>query len=48
MIHFGQAQGTPFTIQPLAKIGWQANSPTSKELLQGFYTARPSIRQPKR
>jgi hypothetical protein len=35
LIHFGQAQGTPFTIPPLKDIKWQANSAEAKEILQG-------------
>jgi hypothetical protein len=35
LIHFGQAQGTPFTIPPLTEIGWQANSPAAQEIIQG-------------
>jgi hypothetical protein len=30
--HFGQAQGTPFTIKPLSTINWQANSVEAKEI----------------
>jgi hypothetical protein len=33
--HFGQAHGTPFTIAPLNKIDWAANSPEANEILNG-------------
>jgi hypothetical protein len=35
IIHFGQAQGTPFTIPPLDKLNWQATSIEAEELLAG-------------
>jgi hypothetical protein len=35
LIHFGQAQGTPFTTPPLQDITWQANSMEAKEILHG-------------
>jgi hypothetical protein len=33
--HFGQAQGSPFTVPPLNSINWQANNIPAKELLKG-------------
>jgi hypothetical protein len=33
--HFGQAQGTPFTIPPLNEITWQANRIGAKEIIAG-------------
>jgi exonuclease III len=33
--HFGQAHGTPFTVEPLNKLNWEANSMESKEILEG-------------
>jgi hypothetical protein len=36
--HFGQAQGTPFTEGPLEQcINWQADTPTCKEILNGYH-----------
>lgn len=35
LVHFGQAQGTPFTTPPLDKLTWQANSIEAKEILRG-------------
>jgi hypothetical protein len=36
--HFGQAQGTPFTEIPLSTdINWQADTPSSKDLLNGYH-----------
>jgi hypothetical protein len=37
IIHFGQAQGTPFTIPPLDRISWQANSVEAREISQWFH-----------
>jgi hypothetical protein len=38
--HFGQAQGTPFTISPLKElIDWTASSEASEEILSGQYVA---------
>jgi hypothetical protein len=38
-LHFGQAQGTPFTVPPLSElIDWQASSKTSDLVLEGDYT----------
>jgi hypothetical protein len=31
--HFGQAHGTPFTMQPLTAIDWAASSDHAKEML---------------
>jgi hypothetical protein len=44
--HFGQAQGSPFTIPPLNKLKWQANSIEAKEIIEGsiptsFLTENP-------
>lgn len=37
-LHFGQAQGSPFTISPLREeIDWLATSPAAEEILQGKY-----------
>jgi hypothetical protein len=37
--HFGQAQGTPFAVGPLAElITWQADTDTAELILQGDYT----------
>ena len=37
--HFGQAQGSPFTIPPLHDdINWSASSPAADQLLAGQYT----------
>lgn len=37
-LHFGQAEGTPFTINPLHDdIDWAATSPASEAILQGEY-----------
>jgi hypothetical protein len=36
IIHFGQAQGTLFTIPPLDKLNWQATSIEAEELLAGL------------
>jgi hypothetical protein len=33
--HFGQAHRSPFTIPPLSKLKWQANSIEAKEILSG-------------
>jgi hypothetical protein len=33
--HFGQAHGTPFTVEPLTKINWEADSIEAKEILEG-------------
>jgi hypothetical protein len=33
--HFGQAHGTPFTVEPLNKINWSADSVEAKEVLEG-------------
>jgi hypothetical protein len=37
--HFGQAQGTPFTVAPLAElITWEADTTTAELILKGEYT----------
>ena len=37
-LHFGQAQGTPFTVDPFQReIPWGANSSQSEAILQGVY-----------
>jgi hypothetical protein len=33
--HFGQADGTPFTVPPLNHLTWQADSITAKEIMEG-------------
>jgi hypothetical protein len=33
--HFGQAHGTPFTVPPLDKIQWQADSIEAQEIING-------------
>jgi hypothetical protein len=33
--HFRQAHGTPFTVEPLNKLNWAANSLEAKEVLKG-------------
>lgn len=47
--HFGQAQGTPFTISPLRElIDWTATTPESEAILNGQYvppTSMPSLCQ---
>jgi hypothetical protein len=35
ILHFGQAHGTPFTMEPLNKIDWAGQSPEACEVLQG-------------
>jgi hypothetical protein len=36
--HFGQAQGTPFTISPLSNnVDWAASTPESEAILDGIY-----------
>jgi hypothetical protein len=34
-VHFSQAQGTPFTVEPLNKLDWNACSEESENLLKG-------------
>jgi hypothetical protein len=46
LIHFGQAQGTPFTIPPLTEIGWQANSPAAQEIIQGVIPLELTVDNP--
>jgi hypothetical protein len=46
--HSCQAQGTPFTIPPLDKLNWQADSVQAKEILSGtiplsFLTGSPCV-----
>ena len=42
--HFGQAQGTPFTVDPLCNdIDWTATSSASEEILQGNYSNSDQI-----
>jgi hypothetical protein len=48
LVHFGQAQGTPFTVPPLDRLTWQANSLEANEILQGaipteFLTDNPYV-----
>jgi hypothetical protein len=33
-IHFGQAHGSPFTVQPLDKLDWAASTPESEAIIQ--------------
>jgi hypothetical protein len=38
-LHFGQAQGTPFTVEPLSVMfDWSANTATAEQVLQGNYS----------
>jgi hypothetical protein len=38
-LHFGQAQGTPFTVSPLRElVDWEASTKTSDLILEGDYT----------
>jgi hypothetical protein len=38
-LHFGQAQGTPFTVSPLRElINWEASTKTSDLILEGEYS----------
>ena len=38
-LHFGQAEGTPFTIEPLRQdIDWTASTQAAEQLLHGTYT----------
>ena len=38
--HFGQAQGTPFTVPPLSNdLGFRGDGPASTEILEGCYDA---------
>jgi ribonuclease HI len=38
-LHFGQAQGTPFTIEPLSPgLDWGATSSLAQDILEGQYT----------
>lgn len=37
-LHFGQAEGTPFTMEPLrSQLDWSATSQTAEEILRGEY-----------
>jgi hypothetical protein len=39
-LHFGQAQGTPFTIEPLSVMfNWTANTATAEQVLRGNFSA---------
>jgi len=43
-LHFGKAEGTPFTTQPLSNdIPWGANSQKSEEILQGTYIPQEHV-----
>jgi hypothetical protein len=45
-MHFGQAQGTPFTESPLADhVDWTATSPSSDEILEGSYVPSATLSQ---
>jgi hypothetical protein len=35
-IHFGQAHGLPFTVQPLDKLDWAASTPESEAIINGI------------
>jgi hypothetical protein len=35
IVHFGQAHGSPFTLHPLNKLDWKAESIEAKEILNG-------------
>eukprot|EP00957_Ditylum_brightwellii_P081846 6226173-Ditylum_brightwellii.AAC.1 len=38
-LHFGQAQGTPFTVPSLSvEVDWEVNSVMSELILEGNYT----------
>jgi hypothetical protein len=40
-LHFGQAQGTPFTELPLqSDVDWLAQTPAAEQILQGKYTTQ--------
>jgi hypothetical protein len=45
--HFGQAQGTPFTTEPLTDINWQANSIEAKEIINGAVPTKFIIDNPR-
>ena len=39
-LHFGQAQGTPFTVEPLSVMfNWSANTATAEQVLQGEFSS---------
>ena len=43
-LHFGQAEGTPFTIPPLSQdIDWEATTPLADSLLDGTYTFESTV-----
>ena len=43
-LHFGQAEGTPFTRPPLIdELDWAATTPVAETLLQGQYTQRSIV-----
>jgi hypothetical protein len=43
-MHFGQAQGTPFTINPLAQqFDWTASTPYADDVLHGIYVAPSDV-----
>lgn len=45
-LHFGQAEGTPFTVSPLREdVDWAASSLPSDQILQGDYQINSSFRQ---
>jgi hypothetical protein len=35
MVHFSQAHGTPFTVEPLSKLDWNASCSEAENLLHG-------------
>ena len=45
-MHFGQAQGTPFTTASLTEhLNWTASTPAADEILQGSYVPSPEVSQ---
>jgi hypothetical protein len=45
-MHFGQAQGTPFTESPLSDhVDWTATSPSAEEILSGSYVPSETLSQ---
>jgi hypothetical protein len=45
-LHFGQAQGTPFTEPPISNdVDWSANSTSSTDILNGTYQSQVDVPQ---
>jgi hypothetical protein len=43
-MHFGQAQGTPFTVPPLSdNLNWTASTPSAEAILQDTFISPPEI-----